>query len=83
MIVQKLQPDNKTTIKKEIKMYDNSLTTARSGSLEKIQNPSPLEIAKQRKQSLEEQLKEVDRLIKLLESNPEMEELLKLSRRYI
>ena len=46
-------------------------------------NPSPLAIARQRKELLEEQLKEVDRLIKLLESNPEIEELLKLSRRYI
>ena len=49
----------------------------------KTENPSPLAIAKGRKEDLEKQIQEVDRLITLLEKNPDIEELLKLSRRYV
>jgi len=45
--------------------------------------PSPLEKARRTKKQLMQQMEDVDRLIALLEKNPEIEELLKLSRRFL
>ncbi len=63
-------------------MQGNSLCDTVASSVG-LNNPSPLALAKQGKESLKSQSDEIDRLINLLENNPEIEELLKLSRRYL